>query len=152
MTATSPPPSVRQDEPDSPAEDPHDECVSTPLDAISWPVRTGRLTLRPATPDDLQATSRFRRLENVSHWLTRAPTTLEEYRTQFEDAKSLAKTLVVQLDSAIGEVIGDLTLQVDDASSQEEIVEQARGVQAELGWVLHPDHAGHGYATEPCVN
>ena len=63
----------------------------------------------------------------------------------FEDPDSLAKTLVVQLDS---EVIGDLMLQVDDAWAQAEVAERARGVQAELGWVLHPDYAGHGYATE----
>jgi hypothetical protein len=74
--------------------------------------RTDRLTLRPTTPDDLEATWQFRRLENVSRWLTRAPATLEEYRPPFEDADSLAKSLVIQLDN---EVIGDLVLQVDDA-------------------------------------
>jgi len=37
---------------------------------------------------------------------------------------------------------------VSDAWAQAEVVEQARGVQAELGWALHPDHAGQGYATE----
>lgn len=119
--------------------------MGTPLDAITWPVHTDRLTLRPATPADLEATWQFRRLESVGRWLTRAPATLEEYRTQFEDSDRLATTLVVQLD---GEVIGDLALHVDDAWAQAEVVEQAHGVQAELGWVLHPDHAGHGYATE----
>ena len=93
----------------------------------------------------LEATWQFRRLDDVSRWLTRKPATLEEHRTQFEDPDSLAKTLVVELD---GEVIGDLMLQVDDAWAQAEVSDQARGVQAELGWVLHPDHAGHGYATE----
>jgi RimJ/RimL family protein N-acetyltransferase len=119
--------------------------MSTPLDAITWPVRTDRLTLRRATPGDLEATWRFRRLGSVSRWLTRAPATLDEYRTQFGDPGRLAKTLVVQLDT---EVIGDLMLQVHDAWAQAEVVEQARAVQAELGWVLHPDHAGQGYATE----
>ena len=120
------------------------ECPD-PLDAITWPVRTERLTLRPATPDDLGATWRFRRLDEVSRWLTRAPAIFDEHRAQFEDAASLAKTLVVELDC---EVIGDLMLQVDDAWAQAEVADQALGVQAELGWVLHPDHAGHGYATE----
>jgi RimJ/RimL family protein N-acetyltransferase len=119
--------------------------MSSPLDAITWPVRTDRLALRPATPDDVEATWRFRRLDEVSRWLTRAPATLEEYRTHFEDAASLAKTLVVQLD---GEVIGDLMIQVEDAWAQAEVADLARGVQAELGWVLDPGHAGHGYATE----
>jgi RimJ/RimL family protein N-acetyltransferase len=39
-------------------------------------------------------------------------------------------------------------LRVEDAWAQAEVADQARGVQAELGWVLHPDHAGNGYATE----
>ena len=115
------------------------------LDTITWPNRTDRLTLRPATLDDLEATWQFRRLESVSRWITRAPGTLEEYRTEFQDTERLARTLVVQLD---GEVIGDLMLRVEDAWAQAEIAERARGVQAELGWVLHPDRAGHGYATE----
>lgn len=52
----------------------------------------------------LDATWRFRRLEAVSHWLSRAPATLEAYRSQFEEPDRLAKTLVVQLGD---EVIGD---------------------------------------------
>ncbi|HET9859645.1 MAG TPA: GNAT family protein [Nocardioidaceae bacterium] len=119
--------------------------MTSPLDAITWPDHTDRLTLRPATPDDLEATWQFRRLESVNHWITRAPATLEEYCTQFEAPDSLARTIVVQLD---GKVIGDLMLKLDDAWAQAEVVKEARGVQAELGWVLHPDHAGHGYATE----
>jgi RimJ/RimL family protein N-acetyltransferase len=39
-------------------------------------------------------------------------------------------------------------LQIEDAWAQAEVADQARGVHADLGWVLHPDHAGHGYATE----
>jgi hypothetical protein len=39
-----------------PAKVRHNVRVSSPLDAITWPVRTDRLTLRPATPDDLEAT------------------------------------------------------------------------------------------------
>lgn len=69
----------------------------------------------------------------------------EEYRASFEDPDRLAKTLVIVLD---GEVIGDLMLAVEDAWAQTEIVGRARGVHAELAWVLHPDHVGHGYATE----
>ena len=39
-------------------------------------------------------------------------------------------------------------LQVDDAWAQAEVAAQARGSQAELGWALHPDYAGRGFATE----
>ena len=112
---------------------------------IDWSVRTERLLIRPATVADLDQTWRFRRLESVGRWLTRAPQTIEEHRAQFENPASLAKTLVVELD---GEVIGDLMLSVEDAWAQAEVADDARGVQAELGWVLHPDAAGRGYATE----
>ena len=44
---------------------------------------------RPETT--LDATWRIRQLGKVSRWLTRAPATLEEYRTSFEDAANLAK-------------------------------------------------------------
>ncbi len=70
---------------------------------------------------------------------------MEEHRVSFEDAASLAKTLIVEVD---GEVVGDLMLQIEDGWAQAEVADQARGTQAELGWVLHPDHAGRGYATE----
>jgi RimJ/RimL family protein N-acetyltransferase len=119
--------------------------MRTPLDAITWPVRTERLTIRAATPGDLEATWQFRQLEDVSRWITRAPATLEEYRTQFEDPDSLARTLVILLD---GQVIGDLMLKVEDAWAQAEVADQARNTQAEIGWVLDPAYAGHGYATE----
>ena len=114
-------------------------------EAVSWPVRTARVTLRPAVADDLAATWEYRRLPEVSRWLTRAPATPEEYREQFLDPERLARTIVVELQ---GEVIGDLMLKVEDAWAQAEVADRARGTQAELGWVLHPEHAGHGYATE----
>ena len=114
-------------------------------EAVSWPIRTARLTLRPAVADDLAATWEYRRLPEVSRWLTRAPATPEEYREQFLDPERLARTIVVELQ---GEVIGDLMLKVEDAWAQAEVADRARGTQAELGWVLHPEHAGHGYATE----
>jgi RimJ/RimL family protein N-acetyltransferase len=78
-------------------------------------------------------------------WPTRAPATLDEYRVQFEDPSFLANTVIIELD---GVVIGDLMLAVEDAWAQAEATAAAAQVQAELGWVLHPDHAGHGYATE----
>jgi len=125
----------------------HHGGMSSKLDAVTWPVRTARLSLRPATPDDLEATWAFRRLDEVGRWLTRAPATPEDHRKQFEDADSLAATLVLELQGT-GEVIGDLMLRVEDGWAQAEVTEQARRVQAELGWVIHPDHAGRGYATE----
>jgi RimJ/RimL family protein N-acetyltransferase len=119
--------------------------VHSPLDAVAWPVRTERLLLRPATPADLEPTWRYRQLEPVSRWLTRAPQTLADYRAHFESPDSLVKTLVLERD---GVVIGDLMVAVGDGWAQAERAAEARGVQAELGWVLDPAHEGRGYATE----
>lgn len=115
------------------------------VDDIDWPVRTERLVLRPAVPGDLEATWHIRRLEVVSRWLTRAPRTLEDYREQFSDPEHLAKSLVIELDDV---VIGDLMVAVGDAWAQAEVAERAKGVQASLGWVIHPDFGGRGLATE----
>lgn len=115
------------------------------LSAVSWPVRTTRLTIRPARAADADATWRFRRLPAVERWISRPANTLTEYRAKFVDPERLAKTLIVELDGA---VIGDLMLAPDDAWAQSDVQDHARGVQAELGWCLSPDHHGHGYATE----
>jgi RimJ/RimL family protein N-acetyltransferase len=119
--------------------------MASRLDDVRWPVSTARLTLRPARTTDLEATWRFRKDEEVSRWLTAWPASLDEYRTKFEDPDRLASTLVVELD---GRVIGDLQLAVTDGWAQQEVAAQAKGVEAELGWVLDPAYAGRGYATE----
>ena len=119
--------------------------MGNPLHAVTWPVRTERLTLRPAVLDDLHPTWSFRRRDDVSQWLTRAPATLDDYRQWFEDADCLARNIVVQRGAT---VIGDLIAKVEDGWAQVEIAHEARGVQAELGWVFDPEHAGRGYATE----
>lgn len=116
-----------------------------PLAQLRWPVNTRRLSLRPATADDLDATWKFRRRDDVSLWLTRAPATLDEYRPLFLDPASLAKSLVIELD---GDVIGDLMLDVAEAWGQAEVTDKRHDVQAELGWVVHPYFAGRGYGTE----
>jgi RimJ/RimL family protein N-acetyltransferase len=112
---------------------------------VEWPVRTLRLTIRPAELTDSEKTWRYRCLPLVGRWLSSSPSDLGEYSKWFEEPDRLVKTLIIELD---GVVIGDLMLSIEDAWAQSEIEDQARGVQAELGWCLSPEHAGHGYATE----
>jgi RimJ/RimL family protein N-acetyltransferase len=119
--------------------------AADPLDAIAWPVRTERLLLRRAKEQDAEPTWSYRRLPEVNRWITQAPATLSEYEAYFSDAGRLAKTLIAERDDV---VVGDLMLMVEDAWAQAEVKDRARRVQAELGWSLHPDHAGRGYATE----
>ena len=119
--------------------------MGSPLDAVAWPVRTDRLRLRRAGPADVEATWAYRRLPEVGRWLSAESPTLEDYRERVEEPGRLARSLVIEL---AGAVIGDLMVRVEDAWAQAEVTEQARDVQAELGWVLDPAHHGQGYATE----
>jgi RimJ/RimL family protein N-acetyltransferase len=112
---------------------------------LDWPARTERLVLRPATADDAEATWRFRRLPEVARWIGWEAAELEEYRARYCEPARLATTLVVEHENA---VVGDLMVRVEDGWSQAEVVEQAKAVQAELGWTLDPDHGGRGLATE----
>lgn len=59
------------------------------LRQLRLPVRTERLSLRPATWHDLVPTWEFRRRDDVAQWLTRAPATQVECRPPFMDRDSL---------------------------------------------------------------
>ena len=116
-----------------------------PLDTLDWPILTDRLLLRRAAPDDLDATWVFRQLPEVYEWVGAATATYDDYRERFLREERLADLLIVELD---GRVIGDLTLQIQDAWAQEEVADQAKSVHGELGWTLDPSYGGKGYATE----
>ena len=115
------------------------------LSRVAWPVRTDRLTFRPATPDDIDATWTYRRIAEVTEWLPRTAPTAEEYAAAFVEPDRLARTLVVEHD---GTIIGDLYLHLQDAWAQAEVSEQAQRALAEIGWVIAPAYGGRGLATE----
>lgn len=118
----------------------------------AWPVRTSRLEIRPCTPGDLDAMWEWRRRPEVNRWLGLAPATLEEFRERYLDPERLSAMLVIELlperEGAASVPIGDVMVRRRDAWAQLEMADAAKGVEAELGWVLHPDHTGRGYATE----
>ena len=116
---------------------------------LAHPLRTERLTLRPATADDAEATWTYRRLEAVNEWLTGCPADLDGYRELFSDPARLATTIIVTLGhDPAAPIIGDFMLRREDAWAQRDVADQAHDTQAELGWVLDPAYTGHGYATE----
>ncbi len=126
-----------------------DPATLIPPPALENPLCTGRLTLRPATTDDADATWAYRRLESINEWLTGSPADLDDYRRVFAEPGRLAATVIVMLGhDAAAQIIGDFMLRREDAWAQLEIADQARHAQAELGFVLDPAHTGHGYATE----
>ncbi|MGA8248409.1 MAG: GNAT family protein [Nocardioides sp.] len=120
--------------------------TSPTFDEVTWPRRTDRLAIRPATPADLRAVFEIRRLESVGRWMPDRPASFEEFLLRQGRHDMLPRTLVMELDGA---VIGDLYLHVTDPWAQSEVADQlADQQQAEIGWVLDPEHQGHGYVTE----
>jgi RimJ/RimL family protein N-acetyltransferase len=119
--------------------------MSVSLNDVDWPVHTRRLVIRPAIDDDEEATWSYRRREATSTWLNTQYLDRSAFAAWFRDPAERANTLVIERSGA---VIGSLLLRIEDAWSQTEVREQAARTQAEIGWVLHPDHVGHGYATE----
>lgn len=115
------------------------------LSRVPWPIRTDRLSIRPATPDDVDRTWAFRREPSVSEWLTHRIEDRDVYAAMFLEEDRLASTLVVELG---GEVVGDLMVRIEDPWAQAEVAERAKGSQAELGWTVAPAYAGRGIATE----
>lgn len=119
------------------------------LSAVAWPVRTERLAIRPATPDDIDSSWEYRRLPEVSEWLPREATTHGDYASAFVEPMRLERTLVVEHDGINGDtVIGDLYLHLQDAWAQAEVADRGRLALAEIGWVLDPRFGGRGLATE----
>jgi RimJ/RimL family protein N-acetyltransferase len=121
---------------DSPTQD---------LSAVAWPVHTARLSIRPMTAADVEPTWQVRRIPSVSEWLGRDFSDAEQYAVLMADPERVSRTLVLEHD---GRIVGDLYLHVNDAWAQTEVEADAKGVQAEIGWVLDPAYAGRGLATE----
>lgn len=119
--------------------------ATDPLNRVTWPITTDRLTIRRAAEDDADATFAFRSREEVGRWLTELPADRDRYRNTFTDPQRLSTTLIIE---ANGEVIGDLMVRVADAWAQNEAEPRGQSREAELAWVLDPAHTGQGYATE----
>jgi RimJ/RimL family protein N-acetyltransferase len=114
------------------------------LSELEWPRHPGRLALRPTVEQDLPALWAIRRQEAVGRWMTDLSSDWEAFEARLTVPESLAKTITLELDAVI---VGDLMLAIEDAWSQGEVRDLARGVQAEIGWCLDPSVQGQGYGT-----
>jgi RimJ/RimL family protein N-acetyltransferase len=125
--------------------------MTTPPHTDVWPVRTERLQIRPMTASDVDAMWEWRRLPEVNRWLGLAPDTIEAFRERYLDPDRLASMYIVELPPESGEApvpVGDVMIRIGDGWAQLEVADEAKGVEAELGWVLDPGYTGRGYATE----
>jgi RimJ/RimL family protein N-acetyltransferase len=112
-----------------------------------YPIVTDRLVLRPLDPEaDVAPMHAYRSREDVCRYVPFVPGTLEQMRERLADperTRSLIDAEGQVLSLAIerrdtGEMIGDLVLFWHSVADG----------HAEVGYVVHPDHAGQGFATE----
>ncbi|MEV7468439.1 GNAT family protein [Streptomyces kronopolitis] len=110
-----------------------------------YPIRTARLDLRPVTHDDLAAIHAYQRLPEVCRYLywgpfdeagSRASVAAKAARTTLRESGDVLQLAVVV--RASGVLAGDVTF----------VWKSLEHRQGGIGYVFHPDHAGHGYATE----
>jgi RimJ/RimL family protein N-acetyltransferase len=116
--------------------------------APSYPVRTERLSLRPYQPEDFDDALAYWSRDEMTRYLYLPTFDRETFRERFDalmtrsriDAEGDVLTLAVVPDG-VGHVVGDVTLFWHS--------ELHRG--GEIGFILHPDHHGQGYAREASV-
>ena len=117
----------------------------TPLLDPSYPIRTARLLLRPFEPGDLDALHDLFGREDVSRYLDWEPLSREQA------VKRLDKRMTQTRITGEGQPIA---LAVEEAASGRVIGEVVLGLtslahrQGLIGWSIHPDAQGRGYATE----
>jgi RimJ/RimL family protein N-acetyltransferase len=113
--------------------------------APTWPLETERLALRPFEPSDLEALHAIHSDERNARWLYNEARTREQVEELLE-RKIAGATLRAEgewLSAAAvlhdtGEVVCDVSLLWASEGHK----------QGEIGFIVHPAHHGHGYATE----
>jgi RimJ/RimL family protein N-acetyltransferase len=95
------------------------------------------LRLRPLTLDDVAAVHAFQSREDVARWVYWEPRDEDEVRAVLEShiAKPPESGVVLAIE-VDGELVGTANLVIGEHR------------QGEIGFILHPDHQGRGYATE----
>jgi RimJ/RimL family protein N-acetyltransferase len=108
-------------------------------------IATERLVLRLFTPDDVDDMYAYQGLDTVARWLYRPP------RTRAQCVKAIERLRNGTDWDKDGDLLGLAITRADAPGVLGEIVltlASTRARQAEIGWALHPDHEGRGYATE----
>ena len=113
--------------------------------APTYPIETERLRLRPFTRGDVESVFAYRRREDVARYLSDGPlshetcTEVVQVRVGQTSLSSEGAKIFLALElKSDAMVIGEVSLILRDETSR----------QGEIGYVLHPDYQGQGYATE----
>jgi RimJ/RimL family protein N-acetyltransferase len=111
----------------------------------AWPLATERLVLRPFGESDFSGLYAIHSDESVARWLYNDARSEEDVRALL--GRKMAVTALTEegqwLSSAVtlrdtGELAGDLALHWVSREHR----------CGEVGFIIHPAHQGHGYATE----
>jgi RimJ/RimL family protein N-acetyltransferase len=114
----------------------------------SYPVRTSRLALRPYVDEDFEAALSYWSDPEVTKYLYLDAFTPEAFADRMIELKSRVDlgaegdvlTLAIVPDG-VDHVVGDMTLFWHSEVHR----------HGELGFILHPDHRGRGYAHEASI-
>lgn len=114
----------------------------------TFPIVTERLLLRPFGPADLDALHAIQSRSDVTRFLYWEARSREEVQAEL-DVRARRTGLEVEGDRLVlalelrdsDELIGDVNLQWLSSEHR----------QGEIGFVLHPDHHGRGYAAEAAL-
>jgi len=111
----------------------------------TYPLETERLELRPFLATDFDAAFALESRADVARWLYNEPRDAAETRADLE--RKMRRTAIraegdgLQLaivPGSTGEVVGNVSLTLVSLAHR----------QGEIGFIVHPDHQGRGYATE----
>jgi RimJ/RimL family protein N-acetyltransferase len=112
------------------------------------PIRTARLILRPFVAADLDAIQAIYGRADVVRYLYSEPSSVDDAErmlerisvmTGFDDDSDRLRLAAILTET--GELIGDFGCWQTSREHR----------QGEIAYVLHPDHNGHGYATEGAI-
>jgi len=111
----------------------------------AYPLETDRLVLRPYALDDLDFLHDLERRDETARYLYNEPLSLDGTRALLERRAAMTtidgehdELALVAIVKASGVRVGHVMLRRTSREHR----------QGEIGYVLHPDHQGHGYATE----
>lgn len=118
---------------------------------FSEPIRTERLTLRLMTADDVDDVHAYQSREDVCRYLLHEPRShaeVTEWVAKYAAATGLAAdddwiepAIELAMPDGTSRVIGHMYLKLVSVEN----------LGAEIGWTLHPDFFGRGYAQEAAV-
>lgn len=109
----------------------------------TYPIQTKRLLLRPLQPDDVASLYTYRSREDVCRYLLHPPQTFDQLVARIANSRSELTDegqvlTVAAIERETGAFVGDVVLMWHSREHR----------AGEIGYVLNPEHAGNGYATE----